>query len=42
MGKGLDKFKDWVNQSTEKINESSKKIEKKVKTEMKFFQKQGS
>ncbi|MGE4320807.1 MAG: hypothetical protein AB7E61_05120 [Acholeplasmataceae bacterium] len=42
MGKGLDKFKDWVNQSTEKINESSKKIEKKVKNEVKFFQKQGS
>lgn len=42
MGKGLDNFKDWVNKSSEKINEATHKLESKVKNEFGHIKQQGN
>jgi len=39
MGKHFDKFKKWVDKSTETINEKANHLNKKIKTEVKHYQK---
>ncbi len=42
MGSKLDKFKNWVNESTEKLNQSARKLEDRVRKEVGHIQKQGT
>lgn len=41
MGKGFDKFKKWVDNSTEKLNKAASNLNNKVKNEVKHYQKNG-